>query len=196
MDAATIARARSGDDAAIVEVLAELDSMLRGVAWGIVKHDQDAEDVLSEAWVQILRALRDGRYEHRGDGEFVKWCIKIVANAAKSAWRQRDWRRCSEIEFSALSNEEGESVVPEVYGDPLVGPEAAALADDGVSMLLRAVGMLRPQYQAMILMWAAGANYEEIATRMGWPIGSVRSGMNVARGHLLRHWRAMEGNGE
>ena len=56
------------------------------IAYGVLGHRDDAEEVTQDAFVRIYRALP----KFRGDSEFSTWMYRIVVNQARNKYR---WNR-------------------------------------------------------------------------------------------------------
>ncbi len=71
-------RARSGDAAAFTELVNRYERKIYRLAKHITQNDEDAEDVLQEAFLKA--------YEHldtfKGDSKFYTWIVRIAVNEA------------------------------------------------------------------------------------------------------------------
>ena len=80
---AVLARARSGDAAALEALFRAFESPVYNLARRICRTTEDAEDVLQETFFEVCRSI--GRY--RGDGSIWGWIRSIAASKAVSMRR-------------------------------------------------------------------------------------------------------------
>jgi RNA polymerase sigma-70 factor (ECF subfamily) len=79
-DSALVARLRSGDEQAFLDVVNRYHQSMVRVAQSYVRTVGAAEDVVQEAWIGVLRGL-DG---FEGRSSLKTWIFRIVINRAKS----------------------------------------------------------------------------------------------------------------
>jgi RNA polymerase sigma-70 factor (ECF subfamily) len=139
----------------------------------LTRSDQDAEDLVQEAYLRAFRSF-DG---FRG-GNPRAWLLSIVRNTCYSWLRQR---------HAQLVDTDAEADAAQVPDDPAAGPEAQVIRRaDGV-LLRRALDELPVEYrEAIVLRELEGMSYKEIAEVAGIPLGTVMS--RLARGRRqLQH---------
>jgi RNA polymerase sigma-70 factor (ECF subfamily) len=151
----------SGSQSAVGEIYAREKDRLRAVAHRIVHDKSRAEDVIHDAFAQILRFAKDfdpARGSARG------WIYAIVRNTALKM--QANARRELALEDDALNAIcERERIVPN---------PASCIAD---SMALRTMlDQLEPNRRASVLLAIIdGRTHEEIAEYLRVPVGTVKS---------------------
>lgn len=158
-DARLVDGLRAGDEAAFAELMREYGAGMLRLAQMFVSSRSDAEEVVSDAWVAVLRGI--GRFE--GRSSLKTWLYRIVANTAKT----RGVREGRSIPFSALAVEgEGEPAVdPERFlgsGERFPGhwglppqawaPESVLLGDEVLEVIGRAIEHLPPAQRTVITM--------------------------------------------
>jgi RNA polymerase sigma-70 factor (ECF subfamily) len=158
-DARLVDGLRAGDEAAFAALMREYGAGMLRVAQMFVSSRTDAEEVVQDAWVGVLRGI--GRFE--GRSSLKTWLYRIVANTAKT----RGVREGRSIPFSALASEgEGESAVdpdrflgsgerfPGHWGAPpqAWAPEAELLATEALAVIERAIEKLPPAQRTVITM--------------------------------------------
>jgi len=84
-DQALVARLRAGDEDAFAEVVRDYGPRLLAVARRFVLNDEDARDVLQEAFVSAWRAI--GAFA--GTSKLSTWLHRIVVNAALMKLRSK-----------------------------------------------------------------------------------------------------------
>lgn len=91
-DAELLERVRAGDEAAFAVLYREVQPRLRRYATALI--GADADDVTSEAWLQIARDVRG----FRGDLDaFRGWAARIVRNRALDLARHRSRRPADSV---------------------------------------------------------------------------------------------------
>jgi RNA polymerase sigma-70 factor (ECF subfamily) len=158
-DARLVDGLRAGDEAAFVELMREYGAGMLRVAQMFVPTRTDAEEVVSDAWLAVLRGI--GRFE--GRSSLKTWLYRIVANTAKT----RGVRESRSIPFSALAPEgEGEPAVdPDRFlgsGERFPGhwgvspqawaPEAELLGTEALEVIEHAIEQLPPAQRTVITM--------------------------------------------
>lgn len=157
--------------------LPHLDAAYNLARW-LTRNDQDAADVVQEAY---LRALR---YFGSFDGEDAEgaraWLLTIVRNTCFS-WMRKNRRP----ELVALDDEsEGGGEAPHEADTRRNEPEARLLAAADAAMLDKAIEALPPGFREVIVMRELeDLSYKEIAAITGIAMGTVMS--RLARGRQL-----------
>ena len=153
-----LVRARSGDEAGFLRLWRELHPRL--LRYLRVLNRDDADDVASETWLQVVRDL------HRfngGEDDFRRWLFTIGRHRAVDAGRARARFR------SRLGHADVDSVVDE----HLV--ETQVLDDLSTSRAVTLVaGLSRDQAEAVALRIIAGLDTAAVARILGKSPGAVR----------------------
>jgi RNA polymerase sigma-70 factor (ECF subfamily) len=139
-----------------------------------VKERSDAEDVAQEAFLKAYRALPN----FRGDSAFYTWMYRIAINTAKNHL-VASGRRPLEVD---LENADGESLDIEELQKDVATPENLLLTDEIRETVQRTINALPDDLRvAITLREVDGLSYDDIATAMECPIGTVRSRIFRAR---------------
>jgi RNA polymerase sigma-70 factor, ECF subfamily len=153
-----LARARSGDDAAFLELWRGLQPRL--LRYLRVLGCDDPDDVASETWLQVVRDL------HRFNGdeeEFRRWLFTVGRHRAIDAARARTRRRVSPVADGLDGFADGQTVEEQVL--------------DGMSVK-KAIGLLaglsQDQAEAVALRVIAGLDTPAVAGILGKSPGAVR----------------------
>jgi len=153
-----LARARSGDDAAFLELWRGLQPRLLRYL-GVLGCD-DPDDVASETWLQVVRDL------HRFNGdedEFRRWLFTVGRNRAIDAARARTRRRVSPVADGLDGLAGGQTVEEQVLDGMSVRQAIALLA-----------GLSQDQAEAVALRVIAGLDTPAVAVILGKSPGAVR----------------------
>jgi RNA polymerase sigma factor (sigma-70 family) len=147
-------------------VLPHLDAAYNVARW-LTRDDQEAQEIVQEAFVRALRFFAGYR---GGDGK--AWLLAIVRNTFFS--RKRGGNRGESM------TEFDEEVHAADRDEP--GPEAALLIAEDARAVTRALEELPLEFrEALVLREIEGLSYKEIADVTGLPIGTVMSRLARAR---------------
>jgi RNA polymerase sigma-70 factor (ECF subfamily) len=137
------------------------------VAFFIARNSGDAEEVVQETFIDVLRALP--RYDAAGPARFETWLYRVTVNRCRSRFRRKrlpsaDWDGMVErIERVANSH-------------PNHDPEGATISREQKAALWQAVdGLPEAHREVVLLRYQAGLSYEEIAQALDINIGTVKS---------------------
>ncbi|MDQ0715757.1 RNA polymerase sigma factor (sigma-70 family) [Streptomyces luteogriseus] len=157
---AAVARAQQGDEAAFAVAYRFVQPGLLGYLRGLV--GDDAEDVASDAWLEIARDL--GRF--RGDGAgFRGWTATIARHRALDHLRRQRVRPRS----SALEQDVLELPGPQSTHDQAL----EAISTEHALELVR--GLPRDQAEAVLLRVVVGLDGPAAARVLGKRPGAVRT---------------------
>ncbi|MEV6838938.1 RNA polymerase sigma factor [Streptomyces sp. NPDC051133] len=157
---AAVARAQDGDEAAFAVAYRIVQPGLLGYLRGLV--GEDAEDVASDAWLEIARDL--GRFQGDGAG-FRGWTATIARHRALDHLRRQRVRpRAAALEHDAL----------ELPGRHSTHEQALeSLSTERALELVR--GLPRDQAEAVLLRVVVGLDGPATARVLGKRPGAVRT---------------------
>jgi RNA polymerase sigma-70 factor, ECF subfamily len=174
-DADLLPRCRDGDEAAWRELVTRHTRRVFGLAYRFTGRVDEAEDLTQEVFVKVYQTL--GRYRET-DGPFGGWLMAVARNHAIDHYRRRKQERLRRTDDPVALE-----TVPAREEHPIAGlerEERARLVHSG----LRA---LPPDLRLpLILCDLQGLPYEEIASALGVPLGTVKSRINRARLELAK----------
>jgi RNA polymerase sigma-70 factor (ECF subfamily) len=172
-----VRRAQGGDRAACESIFEEHWAICRRVARRMTGSDQDAEDVVQEAYVKALTHL--SQFDHRC--AFRSWLLRIVTNCATDHLR-RNRRRRILFDITAWSRGESRQVPePSVSADPSLPLQNLEMR----VRLDRALGELSETTRGAFVLFAeAEMTYQEVADTLNIPMGTVMSRIHSARKKL------------
>jgi RNA polymerase sigma-70 factor (ECF subfamily) len=188
-DQDVVLEARAGRQAAYRELVRRYERPIFSLIYRMVRNREQAEDLSQETFVKALNAIESYRPEYK----FSSWIFKIANNVSIDHLRRRELDTLSldgsphaltpeAIQASALQlGDRQETALEELEAKELGGEIEVAIAG------------LRPEYRACILLrHVEGRPYEEIATMLDLPLGTVKTYIHRARGELrqaLAHLR-------
>ena len=155
-------------------VLPHLDAAYT-LARYLTRNEQDAQDVVQDAYLRALKYFDGFRGSEGGDGR--AWLLAIVRNAAHT-WRRRYLVESSAAEFD-------EQLHSEAVAD--AHPEAELLQSSARETLHQALDGLPAEFrEVIVLRELQGLSYKEIGEVTGVPVGTVMSRLSRARQRLQR----------
>lgn len=155
-DEALILSARSGDDPAVTELVTRYLPMIRRRASRYYLPGMDAEDVVQEGLIGLLKAIRlyDGRQS--AFPVFASVCVgSTMATAAKAALSQKS-RPLSD--YSSLDELAGSSL------EHLMSPEEEIIVAEQMEELYGKIHALLSSFEQQALtLYLSGHSYSEIS---------------------------------
>jgi RNA polymerase sigma-70 factor (ECF subfamily) len=157
------------------ERLAECGPLAFRVAYGVLRHAADAEDVAQEA---LLKAYRNfGRL--REPARFRGWLVRIAFRMALDRWRSAKRREKRETGWTGPERDAGGPSVEEM-----------AVSSEFQARLGRAMEQLPEKFRLVLLLAAIeGYTLEEVSGMLGIPMGTVKSRLFFARKKLAEKLR-------
>jgi RNA polymerase sigma-70 factor (ECF subfamily) len=159
---AALARVPSGDRAALQTVYRLTSAKLFGVALRILGERSEAEDVLQEVYVTVWRKAADF---DAGRASPITWLIAIARNRAIDRLRAtKQSRRMEPIDAAA-----------EVADSAAIADRALESAQDHARLHGCLEGLASHERAALRGAYFDGNTYEDLATRMSVPLGTMKS---------------------
>ncbi len=173
-DESLVRRAKRGDSAAFGELMKRYQSRIYRLARRMTETDEDAEDVVQEAFVKAFRSL--GGFQQRS--RFSTWLYRITVNLALMKLRRRKPDLVSLDQ--PISTSEG--IVQRDLEDEGTNPLERLLERESAEVLDAAVEALPPTYRAVfILRHVEGLSTEETAKILGISVPAVKSRLHRTR---------------
>jgi RNA polymerase sigma-70 factor (ECF subfamily) len=175
IDHELVVRAQRGDKRAFGLLVDKYQRKLARLLSRMIRDQAEIEDVVQESFIKAYRALPN----FRGDSAFYTWLYRIGINTAKnylvSMGRRPTVSTDIEIEDAENFDSGDELRTTETPESSMMTKQIAQTVNDTVE------GLPDELKTAITLREIEGLSYEEIATIMGCPIGTVRSRIFRAR---------------
>lgn len=180
-DQQVVERARDGSEAAFRELIRRYQRPVFSLIYRMVRDRELAEDLAQETFVKVLNAI--DRY--RPEFKFSSWIFKIANNAAIDHLRRRELETLSIEGGPDAVTQERQAATALQISDRAESPLDELEARELGSQIEQAIGALRPEYRAcIILRHIEDRPYEEIADILGLPLGTVKTYIHRARAAL------------
>ncbi len=167
VDEITVARARAGDEAALEALFRSFEAPVYSLARRLTRSTHDAEDVLQETFLEVVRSI----HRFRGDGSLAGWIRKVAVSKALMKLRRRRGSAFEETLPEDLSDD-----------DLALGPYGPATSAAERVDLETALGRLSDV--ARVVIWlhdVEGYSHDEIAAMAGKTASFSKS--QLARAH-------------
>lgn len=173
-DQQLVERVQKGDKKAFDLLVMKYQQRIVNLVSRFVRNHADALDVTQDAFIKAYRALPN----FRGESAFYTWMYRIAVNTAKNYLAVQSRRPLgTEQDISEIEQFEGENALKEY-----ATPEHLLLRDEIQTTVINAIEKLPEDLKiAITLREVEGLSYEDIATAMDCPIGTVRSRIFRAR---------------
>jgi RNA polymerase sigma-70 factor (ECF subfamily) len=171
-----VARARSGDEAAVRTIIRQNNRRLFRVARAIMKDDNEAEDVVQESYVRAFTRLA----EFRGESSLSTWLTRIVINEAYGRLRRRrvmvDWESVEATHAAAAQ------IIPFPTWSSQPDPERTMAQHQINQILERAIDTLPEPFRVVLVArLVEEMSIEETADLLGLRPETVKTRLHRAR---------------
>jgi RNA polymerase sigma-70 factor (ECF subfamily) len=175
IDRQLVERAQHGDKHAFELLVSKYQRKLSRLLSRFIRDAGEVEDVAQEAFIKAYRALPS----FRGDSAFYTWLYRIGINTAKNYLVAMGRRAPTATEFDS---EEAEGFDDGDQLRDINTPENVMMSKQIATTVNETMERLPEELRtAITLREIEGLSYEEIATIMNCPIGTVRSRIFRAR---------------
>ncbi|TKB49368.1 RNA polymerase sigma factor RpoE [Ferrimonas sediminicola] len=173
-DQQLVERVQQGDKQAFNLLVMKYQHKVANLISRYVKNQGDVADVAQEAFIKAYRALPN----FRGESAFYTWLYRIAVNTAKNYLVSQGRRPpATDVDAEEAEFYDGADALREDGS-----PERQLLSDEIKRAVFSTIETLPEELRvAITLRELEGMSYEEIATVMECPVGTVRSRIFRAR---------------
>ena len=187
VDQQLVERAQRGDKHAFELLVAKYQRKLARLLSRFIRDATEVEDVTQEAFIKAYRALPT----FRGDSAFYTWLYRIGINTAKNYLVAMGRRAPTTTQLDA---EEAEALGEGEQLQDLNTPENQMMSRQVGETVNQTLAQLPEELRtAITLREIEGLSYEDIASIMNCPIGTVRSRIFRAREAIADQLRPLLG---
>ena len=176
--------ALKGSQKAFEELVTRHQASVYHIVFRIVRDREIASDLVQETFMKAFSSLKSYRSEYR----FSTWLYKIAANSSI------DYLRKKRIQAMSLDNPiiTGDGEVSIEVPDYSHHPEEEIIRRERAVSIQEAIDSLPDKYRRVIIArHKEEKSYEEIATEMNLPVGTVKARIFRARELLKKRLRAI-----
>lgn len=184
-DLELVDKARGGDHQAFRTLYDRYRRRAYALAFGMLKNQDDALDVVQEGFIKAHRYL--DKFE--GNSSFYTWLYRIVYNLCVDHMRKRKRARHVDFDDAIAHHEEDapvgeESLLPSVLG---ANPHKSLARAEIREQIQAALDTLSDNHRSVLVMRELeGLSYEEMAQVMQCSKGTIMSRLFHARKNMQR----------
>lgn len=168
-------RARAGDTQAFSTLVERYERKIYRLAKHITQNDEDAEDVLQEAFLKAYSNLPN----FQGQSKFYTWLVRIAVNEALMKLRKRKSDRTVSLDEPHETEEDTVTREIAVWEDD---PEKKYSREELRDILEKSVDSLKPGFRTVfVLRDIEELSTEETAEALGISVPAVKSRLLRAR---------------
>jgi len=162
-----------GENAAMVQLVQAFHPLVFAVCYKMLGHRHDAEDAVQETFARVFRHL-----DHWDPSRpFEPWLLTIAGNRCRTMLARR-------------------KRIPNTDEQGFFTSQVAAQQDNSQNLreeLELALTTLRPEYrEAFLLFHKDQLCYQDIADRLGVPLGTIKTWVHRARIQIIRELQERE----
>jgi len=167
--------ARRGDFEAFNLLILRYQNLAYNVAFRILLDEENAKDITQNSFLSAYRNLN-----HFSGASFRAWLMRIITNACIDELRRR--QRHPTISLEPVSEDDEEIESPYWIADRSSMPETVQERAELQAAIRKALEGVTVEYRVvLVLADIEGLDYNEIATILGKPLGTIKSRLARAR---------------
>ena len=175
-DTASNATPDEGDAALLRELVIKHSDRLQRFIMKHIGNATEAEDLAQQAFVEAAASYK----AFRGESQLSSWLYGIALNLVRNYLSRAPERRHEFVSDTAL----------DVQSSPDLSPEDQAAQNQTISLLHESISELPDNMREILLLVGfEEISYEEAATLLTVPIGTIRSRLSRARAALREKLR-------
>jgi len=172
-ESSLIRRAQKGDQDAFAALVDEHQRYVYNLAFRVLKDENEALDLTQETFVRAWTALPN----FRGQSQFRTWLYRIVTNLC--------YNRLPNLRRSL--NDLGDDVMEEIPELNLDNPAKQFESSETRTHLHNAIDALETNHKLLLtLRYQHELSYEDIASTLNLPLGTVKTGIFRAKEQLRK----------
>lgn len=169
LDELLVLKCQDGDVEAFKTLVSRWHSRLRRHAWYLTQDWEAAEDIVQDAWVDIIRTIR----RLKDPSLFRGWAYRIVGNKSTDWLRSKTRQRTLWSEMARQKQNDGKFISQKENKDQ---------AQSKIQLGIKALSTISQQILSMKYM--DHMSIQEISQALGIPVGTVKSRLHHAREQL------------
>jgi len=139
----------------------------------LITKEEENEDLEQEVYVKVWKNAD----KYKEQGSFSSWIKTIAKNVSK------DYLKSSYRKHQDITTSEDDVLV--LVKDKKSTPENKALRTERQEQILKAINELKPKFKEVILLCEIeGLSYEECASKIKCPLGTIKSRLYNAKKEL------------
>lgn len=166
---------KENDEQAYAELMKRYKKPVYHMILKMVRNVDDAEDLTIEAFAKAFKNL----HRFKKDYTFSTWLFRIATNNSIDFIRKKKLDTFSI--HASFKDDNGDAVGIDVQDENL-NPQEETIKTEKIQIMRNFVDKLPPKYQRLVkLRYFDELSYEEIATELEAPLGTVKAQLHRAR---------------
>ncbi len=191
IDQQLVERVQHGDKRAFDLLVIKYQRKLARLLSQFIRDAAEVEDIAQETFIKAYRALPS----FRGESAFYTWLYRIGINTAKNFLVSQGRKVPTTV--NEFDNEDAENFEEAGRLREVSTPESELMSKQIAQTVNQTLDALPEELRtAIVLREIEGLSYEEIASIMNCPIGTVRSRIFRAREAIAERLRPLLGTGK
>lgn len=167
------------DQKAYAELMSRYRDSIYFMLLKMINNKDDADDLTIEAFGKAFHRL----HQYTPNYAFSTWLFKIASNNCIDWIRKQKKKKMFSID-NPIGTQDGEEMHIELKGHGL-DPSEVVIKDQKSEVMREVVSKLKPRYRTLVeLRYYKEYSYEEIATELDLPLGTVKAQLFRAREFL------------
>ncbi|MCB0794566.1 MAG: sigma-70 family RNA polymerase sigma factor [Flavobacteriales bacterium] len=169
-----------GDQKAYAQLMSRYRDSIYFMLLKMINNKDDAEDLTIEAFGKAFNRL----HQYTPNYAFSTWLFKIASNNCIDWIRKQKKKKLLSID-NPIGTDDGDEMTIEIRSQ---GPDPVdvVIKDEKAEIMREVVDKLKPRYRTLIeLRYYKEYSYEEIATELDLPLGTVKAQLFRAREFLM-----------
>jgi len=163
VDAARVRDCLAGDPQAFAALVGQYEMPVYNVALRMLRNPEDARDIAQTVFMKAYKNLANYDPQYK----FYSWIYRMAINESLNVLRVRD-RNAGPVDERLPADD--------------AGPSDLLVEDQRRDVVLEAVGRLKPEHRAVIVLrYFVDRNYEDMAEILGIDAKTVKSRLYTAR---------------
>ncbi|GAB3339375.1 sigma-70 family RNA polymerase sigma factor [Marivirga atlantica] len=164
------------DQMAYAELMQRYKKPVYHMILKMVRNVDDAEDLTIEAFSKAFKSL----HRFKKDYTFSTWLFRIATNNAIDFIRKKKLKTVSI--HNSYTDDNGDAVAMDIEDDKNLTPQDSAIKQQRIELMRMFVDKLPAKYQRLVkLRYFQELSYEEIATELEAPLGTVKAQLHRSR---------------
>ncbi len=174
-----IEQLQQGDETAFKKLVDEWQDMVYNTAAGIVQHEDDADDITQEVFMQVYQSVSS----FKGESKLSTWLYRITVTKSLDHLKRKKTKKRFAFVQSLFGNSSDETLHPPEFNHPGVLAENKEKA----AALLKAMQQLpNNQRIAFTLHKVEGQKHQDIAAIMNLSVTATESLIARAKSNLRK----------
>lgn len=172
-EAVLIEQACSGDIKAFNEIVSSYGGRIYSYCLRMTNNKEDAEDLTQEVFIKVYKSI--SRFNNKC--KFSTWVYRIAYNTCIDRYRKKKFKTVGLSEVAQPSDDADK-----------FNPELNALQSEKARLIKECLANMKVQYRNIIILRdIQDHSYEEIASILKLPLGTVKSQISRARRALKKN---------